>query len=682
MKFYLKPILASVILGGAISCTAPQTEVKTDAPALDLSNMDTTVAPQENFFQYVNGSWIEKTEIPADRGRWGSFDGLRDRNEEILIKVLKDAISSNKLKAGSDEQKAADFYASGMDTVAIEEAGLEPLIPYLEQVEGIKNLSDLQNLIAEFHTIGNAVFFGVGVYQDLKKSDEMAFYIGQAGLGLPNKDYYTKDDDKSEEIRKKYRKYIQDVFVMLGKNETEATALAAKVWDIEMALADQSWNPVELRDYERQYNPMSIQEVQALTPSFNWTSYLNDIGAQPEKAIVSQVNFVTALENVFSNTSIEDLKAYMYFHIADNGRNSLNTKFSELGFDFYGKTLRGLEAMSPRWKRILRSTNGSAGFALGKLYVQEAFPAEAKERANTMVSEIKEAFKNRIENLEWMTDETKAQALRKLAAFNVKIGYPDKWETYEDLDVSGDYIYYKNVVNSNKFGFKKNMNELGKPVDATKWGMTPQTVNAYYHPLYNEIVFPAAILQPPFFNFKADDAVNFGGIGAVIGHEITHGFDDNGSRFDAEGNMKMWWTDADRQSFDERAQVVVEQFNGYEPIKGLNVNGKLTLGENIADLGGLSVAYDALQAYYAKNGRPEDIDGFTAEQRFFMSWATIWRTKSREAALRQQIMTDTHSPGEYRANGPLTNMDVFYKAFDVKDGDAMKRPSRLKASIW
>ncbi|NME69464.1 M13 family metallopeptidase [Flammeovirga aprica] len=648
--------------------------------ALDLSNMDTSVTPGQNFYTYANGGWMKKAEIPADRGRWGSFDELRERNEKATLDVLNNAIASGKLKEGSDEMKAVYVYKSGMDSATIEKLGTQPLAPFMTLIDGLKSKDGLQAVLTELHKSQTDVIFGPSVFQDLKNSEIQSFYIGYGGLGLPNKDYYTKQDSASEVTREQYVKHITNMFNLLTIPNAEKAA--QQVFEFENALAQFNLTPVEERDPTRMYNLRTVAELQKMCKVINWEQYLKDINVPTETVIVTHPPYFEVLDDMIAKASLETIQLYLKWHIVHEAAPYLSSNFVDESFDFYGKKMRGLEENRPRWKRVLGTTNGLVGFALGKLYVQEVFPEEAKQKADKMVANIKEAFAARIKGVDWMTPETKEKALVKLEAFNVKIGYPDKWETYEGLEISKD-AYFQNIVNSSKFQFAKNMKEYGKPVDKTKWGMTPQTVNAYYHPLYNEIVFPAAILQPPFYNYQADEAVNYGGIGAVIGHEISHGFDDSGRRFDAHGEMKDWWTSGDDEAFKGKAEMVVKQYNGYEPIEGLHINGELTLGENIADLGGVAVAYDGLQRYLSlQPEKPGNIDGFTPEQRFFLSWATIWRTKSREEALRTQIQTDPHSPGQYRAVGPLSDFDPFYTAFNIVEGDSMYVAPAERAKVW
>lgn len=574
-----------------------------------------------------------------------------------------------------------------MDSLLAENAGVKPVQKYLDMVRDIHNMEDLQKFMSFQQTYGGGAFFDFDVEQDLKKSDVMTTYLSQGGLGLPNKDYYTKMDSKSKEIREKYEAFIAKMFELVaGEDAEKATKDAATVMKIENMLADASMTRVELRNIPAQYNKMSVQEISDLAPSFDWNNYLTDLGANGiDTMIVTQPKFIEGFEKVVTTIPMEDWKTYLEWTVINGTANYLNHDVVQANFDFYGKELSGTTEMRPRWKRVLGTTNRFMGEAIGKLYVDEVFPPEAKQNALEMVEYLKKAYEKRINNLDWMTDSTKKQAIAKLNSYTVKIGYPDKWKDYSKLEVKSggeDASYIDNVMNASKFRFEQELDKLGKPVDKTEWGMNPQTVNAYYNPLNNEIVFPAAILQPPFYNYKADAAVNFGGIGAVIGHEISHGFDDQGAQFDPEGNMQNWWSETDLENFKSRNARLIAQFDAFEPLDSVHVNGKLTLGENIGDLGGVNAAYDAMEMYLNDHGRPDKIDGFTPEQRFFISWATVWRTKYRDEFLRTQVSTDPHSPAMYRANGPLENLTTFYEAFNVKPGDGMYRPDSVRVKIW
>ncbi|MCB0495875.1 MAG: M13 family metallopeptidase [Cyclobacteriaceae bacterium] len=679
--------LVLVAIGAAFFACTPKEKPMDEVPAIVLDNMDTTVNPADDFFEFVNGNWIKKTEIPGDQGRWGSFNELREHSNDVVLDVLTKAAESGKYDEGSDQKKAADFFSVGMDSLLAENAGVKPVQKYLDMVRDIHNMEDLQKFMSFQQTYGGGAFFDFDVEQDLKKSDVMTTYLSQGGLGLPNKDYYTKMDSKSKEIREKYEAFIAKMFELVaGEDAEKATKDAATVMKIENMLADASMTRVELRNIPAQYNKMSVQEISDLAPSFDWNNYLTDLGANGiDTMIVTQPKFIEGFEKVVTTIPMEDWKTYLEWTVINGTANYLNHDVVQANFDFYGKELSGTTEMRPRWKRVLGTTNRFMGEAIGKLYVDEVFPPEAKQNALEMVEYLKKAYEKRINNLDWMTDSTKKQAIAKLNSYTVKIGYPDKWKDYSKLEVKSggeDASYIDNVMNASKFRFEQELDKLGKPVDKTEWGMNPQTVNAYYNPLNNEIVFPAAILQPPFYNYKADAAVNFGGIGAVIGHEISHGFDDQGAQFDPEGNMQNWWSETDLENFKSRNARLIAQFDAFEPLDSVHVNGKLTLGENIGDLGGVNAAYDAMEMYLNDHGRPDKIDGFTPEQRFFISWATVWRTKYRDEFLRTQVSTDPHSPAMYRANGPLENLTTFYEAFNVKPGDGMYRPDSVRVKIW
>lgn len=684
MKRFIKLSLVyvSTILIFGWSCTTKETK----PIGINLEYMDLSVDPAQDFFRFVNGKWLDSTEIPANEGRWGSFNELRKKNNKIVLTVLKKAASNDKYAKGTDQRKVAEFYDVGMDSLLAEARGIEPIKPWYTKIDAITSLNELQSVLEEMHIIGFNAFYGGAVEGDLKDSDINALYLAAGGLGLPNRDYYTKEDGKSRELREKYVKHIARMLRLSSDKEVSFDAIAKSIFDIEYKLALASLTPVEKRDIPRLYNPMTIAQLDESVPSINWGSYFQNLGIDSlEYTIVTEPKFMVEFNNVINNTPIEDIKWYLKWQTINLAAPYLNHEIVAANFDFYGKEIAGVEEMKPRWERVLREVNGALGEALGKLYVDEVFPPEAKETAKEMCNDILTAFGHRIDALDWMSDTTKEKAHEKLAKFTIKIGYPDKWKDYSDLKVKteGDsYSYFSNVLNSAIFNHYDDVKKVGKPVDKSEWEMYPQTVNAYYNPINNEIVFPAAILQPPFYDYRADAAINYGGIGAVIGHEVSHGFDDQGSRFDANGNMENWWTGGDKSRFDERSKKLVAQFNSYEPLDSLHVQGDFTLGENIGDLGGVNVAYDALQLYFERHDKPGEIDGFTQEQRFFISWATIWRIKYRDEFLRTQVMSDPHSPGMYRAVGPLVNLETFYAAFDVKEGDAMWKPEEERVKIW
>lgn len=653
---------------------------------ISIENMDSSVRAQDDFFRFVNGTWVDNTEIPSDRGVWGSFNELGDNNNKMVLKVLEDAAASDQYPAGSDQKKAADYYAVGMDSLLAEKMKFSPLDEVFKKIKKIKSLEDMQSYIAYQAKIGGNAFLNFYVSPNLSNSFVNAAYISQGGLGLADSDYYLKEDEKSVDIQNKYKKHIAKMLVLYGVKEKKATAKAEAIYGLERELALVSMNSTELRDIESQNNPMAIADIYTLSPNMDWNKLITEMGVSDvDTMFVDQLEFFKGLSVIFGNEDVDLWKDYLTWNILNNYASMLHSEVVATDFDFYGKTLTGSPENRPRWKRVLGSSNGALGEAIGKLYVDAVFPPEAKAAAMDMVDNVMKAMENRINNVDWMTAETKEKAVEKLNAFNVKIGYPDKWKDYSDLEVkrgTKGASYAGNYMAASIWGHNQEMDKLHKPVDRDEWHMNPQMVNAYYNPLATEIVFPAAILQPPFFDFEADAAVNYGGIGAVIGHEVSHGFDDMGAQFDKDGNFVNWWTDEDMVAFTARGQSLIDQFDAYEPLDSLFINGQLTLGENIGDLGGVNAAYDGLQLYLADNEAPELIDGYTQNQRFFMSWATVWRTKYREEALRTRILTDPHSPGTYRAFAPLRNIDAFYEAFDVKEGDEMYLIEEERVRIW
>lgn len=687
MKKLIYPFLGGVALLIS-SCASQKADENAEGVGITLENIDTTVRPQDDFFKYVNGGWISRAIIPPDQGRWGSFNELREFNNEQVLKVLKAAGENTaKYPEGTDQRKAADFYSIAMDSLLAEKAGIEPLKPYLDKIDNIKSKNDIQDyLAADVMTgTGGGAFFGFGAQPDLKNSKKMAAYLGSGGLGLPERDYYLKDDEKSKETREKYKVFIANLFKHAGTEGAKATSNAAKVLALETQLAKKMLSKEDRRNPSKQYNPKTIPDLGKLAPSVDWNKYFSSLDVKEDTLIVTEPEFIRECEKIISTYNLEDIKTYLKAALLRGSAPFLNNAFVSESFEFNSRYLRGTEKMRPRWKRVLDVTDDYLGEAIGKLYVDENFPPEAKQKALDMVENIKLAFADRLKSLDWMSDSTKEMALKKLNTFNVKIGYPDKWKDYSKLKIEKSpekASYFANAVNATRFQAEENIAKLGKPVDKTEWEMTPQTVNAYYNPLFNEIVFPAGILQPPFYNYKADEAVNYGGIGAVIGHEISHGFDDQGSQFDAEGNLKNWWAANDLAMFKEKGKAYSDQFDKYEPLPGVFVQGQFTLGENIGDLGGIVMAYEGLQRFYKKNKKPGLIGGLTPEQRFFISWGTIWRAKFKDEFLRTQVQTDPHAPAMYRANAPLTNFDPFYEAFDVKEGDKMFRPDSARVKIW
>lgn len=669
------------------SCSVKEKESQLpQGVGLDFSDMDTTANPADDFYRYVNGGWEDKSVIPSDRGNWGSFYEVREKTQKEVLAVLNEASESNEYIEGTDQRKAADFFYVGIDSVLAEKAGTKPLETFFAQIDAIQNKHDIQKYFTRQQQYGWDAFFFLITSPDEKKSDEIALYIIAMGIGLPDRDYYFDNDEKAKEIRKKYVEHVAHMLTLSGIEKSKATSQAAAVMKIETQLAAATLKKEDKRNPDKTYNKRSVRQLAKMLPSFDWSEYLQDVGVKnADSIIVTDIEFLPAVEKIISSTKLDDIKAYFRWFVINRSSEFLNHEIVQADFDFYSNYLEGVEQMRPRWKRVLATTENNLGEAIGKLYVDKHFPPEAKQKALEIVENIKEAFAGRIKNLDWMSDSTKQKALQKLSTFSVKIGYPDEWKGYTGLEVGKDpekASYIQNVLNGQRFNFEREMAKYGKPVDTKEWGMTPQTVNAYYNPLFNEIVFPAAILQPPFYDYQADDAVNYGGMGGVIGHEISHGFDDQGSQYDSEGNLKNWWTEEDLKKFQKKGQALAAQFSRYEPLDSVFVNGEFTLGENIGDLGGIAAAYSGLQLNFQKNGRPGLIDGLTPEQRFFISWARVWRTKFKDETLRTQVKTDPHAPGMYRAIGPLTNMEEFYEAFDVKEGDKMYRAEEDRVKIW
>lgn len=668
-----------------LNCGFSQTETTEKKPGINVSFMDKSVKPGDDFFRFVNGTWYDATEIPSDRTRWGSFDELRKNTDADVLLILKEA-ASKKLDPSSDQAKAVAVYKTYMDTISRNKLGIQPIMGTLAKINAIKSSADLCAFLTEMEPQGGLGFYGIGVGPDAKNSNKNIVNIGLGSLGLPDRDYYVSDDADSKEKREKYVVHVSRMLEIIGEKPAVAKENAAKVLALETALATPRLNRVERRDRRKTYNPMRVSDLQKLTPSINWTSFIEGVGIKNlDSVIVSQPNYFVALEKIVKENKVADWKAYLRWTLINQSANDLTTAIEKANWDFYSKTLQGAKAQRPIEERALQVVNGSVGEALGKLYVEQKFPAEAKEKARKMIANVFLAFENRINNLSWMTPETKVGAINKLRKSVVKIGYPDKWKDYSKLEIKATEnggSFYENMKNLATWSFAKNIAELQKPVDKTRWGMSPQTVNAYYNPSYNEIVFPAAILQPPFYDYKADEAVNYGGIGAVIGHEISHGFDDSGSRYDSDGNLVDWWTAEDLKQFTALTGALANQYSALQPLPGTFVDGKFTLGENIGDLGGVNAAYDGLQLYLKENGTPGLIDGFTPEQRFFISWSTIWRSKLRDEALKNQVKTDPHSPGMYRAYVPLQNVDAFYQAFGIQKGDGMFIEPENRVKIW
>jgi len=655
----------------------------TSGSALDPASFDAKFKPCDDFYDHVNAKWLAANPIPGDRTRWGTFDELREASLKAQHKLIEDPAIAAAAK-GTIEQKLGDFYVSGMDEAAIEKAGIAPLKPELAKIAAIKSTSDLAAYMIDAHARGLGGYFGFGAYPDFKNSSMVIGFAGEDGLGLPERAYYLEDKPDYVKIRGEYLEHIEKTLVLAGVKADEAKQDAQWIMALETRDAKASLSPIEARDPKNQYHYASVAEAEKATPHFSWTKFLAAQGLKDVQGFsLSHPEWFAEFDKMLAEIPIAQWKAYLRFHAIDDASPYLSRAFVAEHFDFRAHKLRGQKEIEPRWKRVLGAVNGQMGQALGQLYVKENFPPEAKQRAEQLVANLQAALKLRIEKLDWMSEATKAKALEKLSAFTPKIGYPDKWRDWTGLSIARAG-YVDNLLAASKFNHDWRMGRIGKSVDKTEWGMTPQTVNASYNPLKNEITFPAAILQPPYFDAKADDALNYGGIGAVIGHEITHGFDDKGSQFDAQGNNSNWWTDDDRKKFTERADKLVAQFDGYVALEDLHVKGKLTLGENIADLGGLNVAYDALQIALAKNPAEakSKIDGFSQDQRFFLNFARLWRTNTLPATAKVNLNTDPHAPGQFRAIAAPSNMPAFAQAFSCKAGDAMVRGGEAQVKIW
>lgn len=674
---------------------AQNMKVKKNAPGLIVENMDKKVKPTHDFFRYVNGTWLDNAEIPADRTSWGSFNELRKKTDADVLEILNEAIKNHnapKLKDAqgnltvmTDQEKAVNYYESIMDSVSRNSQGINPVLPFLAKINGVNNLADLNRLFIERAPYGGVGFYNFFISNDLKNSNRYVVYVSPAGLGL-SRDYYVDQDENTKLKRAKYVAHISKMLQFYGDSKEIANKNAQRIFDFEYNLAKPRITKEELRDRRKTYNPKSIEELTALTSSINWTNYFTGIGiSKLDSVVVREPKYMTAMDSILKSSPIEDVKLYLKWNAIDGAANTLSDAIADTNWEFYGRELTGAVKQLPRNERALSSINGVIGEALGKLYVDKKFPPQAKAKAMEMIKNVMAGYEIRIQKLPWMSGETKQKALEKLHKLTVKIAYPDKWKDYSALEIVGvkdGGSYFQNSMNARKWNFDKNIAKLGNPVDRTEWGMSPQTVNAYFNATNNEIVFPAAILQPPFYNYLADEAVNYGGIGAVIGHEISHSFDDSGSRFDGDGNLVDWWTSEDLDKFTVLGTKLADQYSAVEALPEVHLNGKFNLGENIGDLGGVNAALEGLQLFYKTNGKPGKIDGFTAEQRFFISWATVWRTKMREDALRNLIKTDPHAPGMYRAYMPLTNVDAFYEAFNIKPEDKMYLKPDDRVKIW
>jgi putative endopeptidase len=676
-------VALTLLLAAAAAPAAEETAQETyttNESGLDRRNLDPAADPCEDFYRYANGMWMERNPIPEEQSSWGMSSELRERIYEVLRQILETSAAAE-AEPGTNKRKAGDFWRTAMDTERLERAGAEPLAADLERIAAIDDPAGIQAFIDDFHAQGTTLLFDPAVFQDLKNSEQYIFYATQGGLGLPDRDYYTREDDESAQLRASYVAHVSRMLQLLGEPAESADAAARTVLALETRLAEASLTNVELRDPANFYNIQTVAAAEEATPNYSWSKYFERLGlADLETFSFAQPKFFAEIDTLLEELPLDSWKSYLRWHVVNNAAPYLSAAFVEQDFDFYGRTLQGTRELKPRWKRAVDRVSASMGEALGQVYVETAFPPATKARADEMIENLRAAVGVRIQALPWMGDETKARALEKLGTFTSKIGYPDEWRDYSRLEIGRD-SYLANVRSGDAFEMRRNLEKMGQPIDKNEWRMAPQTVNAYYSPVANEIVFPAAIMQPPYFDGEMDDAVNYGAMGAVIGHEFMHGFDDKGSKFDAQGNMSNWWTDQDRANFEERTSKLVAQYGEYVAVDDLHVNGELTLGENIGDLAGLTMAYHALQMALAES-RPDKIDGFTPEQRFFLSWAQAWRRNYRDEALKLQVNTDPHSPARFRTLGPLANMPEFAAAFGCEEGDAMVRAAGERAVIW
>jgi putative endopeptidase len=674
----------TLLLAGAASllARAPASPSFSVHSGIDLASMDKSIKPYQDFYDYANGKWLAAAVIPADRPGIAMFTLLQDHNREILHKILKDAAQNTSAAKGSIEAKVGAFFRSGMDETRVKAAGARPLQEDFDRVAAIQDSKGILPVVARLHGQGISAAFRFGPQPDLKNSRLMIGSLNQGGLGLPDRDYYLKDDAKTKAIRAAYRAHVEKMLTLLGENQQQAAAQAETIINLETRLAKASKTRVALRDPKANYHLMSLEKLESQTPGIDWQRYFQDLSLPNVKeANVGQPEFFKEIAGLLTSVSLDDWKAYLRWHLLDSYASYLSTPFVTEDFHFKGTVLNGIPKQRPRWERVLETTDHLLGEALGQLYVAREFPPEARVKAEKLVHYVKAALRDRLTTLDWMSPQTRQEALRKLDAIMVKVGYPTKWRDYSGLAVDRD-VFVQNVMQAEAFVRRQELEKIGRPVDRTEWHMSPPTVNAYYNPSQNEIVFPAGILQPPFFDPKADDAVNYGGIGMVIGHELTHGFDDQGRQFDAEGNLRDWWTPQDAETYKQRAAEIAKQYDNYVVLDGLHINGKLTLGENIADLGGLKIAYLALHKALAEKPAPSKIDGFTPEQRYFLAFAQLWRAKFRPEAQRVRIATDPHSPPRYRVIGPLYNMPEFFPVFGASRQQAGDRLNRHPVQIW
>lgn len=664
-----------VVLSFFTGCSKNEPKVK----GFDLANLDTTVAPQDDFYQYAIGGWLKNNPVPDDQSIWAAFTVLREQTRDQVRTIVEEAAKNPGTDVKSMQYKVGTFYNIGMDTSKIEQQSWSPIMPELERIEAIDSKEDLIKEVAHMHMYTSAPLFFFFSTVDAKNSDSVIAGIWQGGMGLPDRDYYIQEDDRSKEIREKYVEHMKNMFQLIGYDLEWSDVEANRVMEFETRLAKAANTRLQNRDPNATYNKLTTDELMSKAAGFDWKLYFESVEAgDPGAADVGQPKFIAEVGKMVDDVPLDNWKSYLRWTLVRYAAPYLSSDFVEETFNFNQKFLQGTEQQQPRWKRVVNATNGTLGEAVGQLYVEKYFPPEAKERAQKIVQSLLVSMEESIKSRDWMSNETKKQALEKLEGFGVKIGYPDKWRDYSDLEINDD-SYFTNIMRSNYFDHRETLTEINQPVKPWQWGMTPQTVNAYYSPTRNEIVFPAAILQFPFYDYRVDDAINYGAMGAVIGHEISHGFDDQGRQYDADGNIRDWWTQEDADKFKERAQGLIDQYSSYTAIDTFHINGALTLGENIGDLGGLTISYNAFtKTDQFKDG--EEIDGFTPAQRFFLGWAQVWKNNIRDAELKRRLKVDVHSPGEWRVLGPLSNMPEFWAAFDVKPGDPMR--SDKPVTIW
>jgi putative endopeptidase len=679
----LKPLIWLAVPAVLAACNNKPTQSADEPPKrtvfFDKTGMDTTVKPGDNFFDYANGTWLKKTEIPASETGWGLAKILYNNTQTELHGILEDAVKQDATK-GSAEQKVGDLYSSGMDTTTIEKMGYKPVKPTLTAIDALKDYKELINYVASSYKDGDGYMFGFYVSADGRNSKQNVAQFDQDGLGLPNRDYYFNTDDATKKIREAYVAYISKLFVLTGVDAATAAKNAQDILKLETELAKSHSTPVELRDPIKNYNKFAVADIQKKIPDVDLNDVFKRMGFKTDTILVGQPKYDIALFSLLKSEPIAIWKTKLKFMALNSSANYLSKDFRAASFEFNDKTLNGQKQPKERWKTLVTTVDGGLGELLGQVYVKKYFTPEAKKRITDLVNNLQAVYKERIEKLDWMSPATKEKAITKLNAFTKKIGYPDKWKKYDDVTIDKG-AFYNNMQSISKHDYKEMVDKVNKPVDRTEWGMTPPTLNAYYNPSYNEIVFPAGILQYPFFDKDADDAINYGGIGMVIGHEMTHGFDDQGSQYDKDGNLNVWWTKEDNDKFKAKTQAVAKQYDAYTVLGNMHVNGNLTLGENIADNGGVAIAYEAFKR--TPEGKSDKkIDGFTPDQRFFLSIAQIWRSKNRDESTRMRINNDPHSPAMYRVNGPISNMDAWYQAFGIKPGDKLYKPENARVKIW